>query len=256
MNASKMKYIAYGAMLCDHTAAFVLEPYLTGIGADASRDPLYNILRTLGRPALFLFAFFVAEGMRRTGSRVRYLTRLLLLALISEIPYDLCRAHRLCDNAHQSTILTLFLGGLLIAVWDLVGSLVKKSLPLQVAARAASIAAFGVLAVLLRTDYGFAGVYLILLFYLLYLRSDQYLLWIGALSMFFFFLTPYFGSMPICTAPFPEKGILLMLTEVSGLLALIPIERYNGEKGSMPGKLACYLFYPSHLILFYGLTLL
>lgn len=256
MNASRIKYIAYGSMLCDHTAAFLLEPYLNGTGAVSSDDPLYNVLRTLGRPALFLFAFFVAEAMRHTGSRVRYLLRLFLLALVSEIPYDLCRARVFWDPSHQNTILTLFLGGLLIALWDLLDPLKKGCLPLFYLLRAVSAAAFGVLAVLLRTDYGFAGVYLILLFYLLYLRTDRFVLWIGTLSMLLFFLVPYIGEVPLFHAPFPEKGMLLALTEVSGLLSLFLIDRYNGSKGRMPGKPACYLFYPLHLVAFYGLTLL
>ena len=256
MNASGLKYIAYGSMLCDHAAAFLLEPYLTGIGADAQADPLYVFLRTLGRPAFFLFAFFVAEGMRHTKSRMHYLMRLFFLAIVSEIPFDLCRKHMVCDSSLQNTILTLFLGGLLIAVWDRLESLRKRSLPLMYLVRAVVIAVFGAFAIALRTDYGFAGVYVILLFRLMYLRTEQFAVRMGFAVMALFFLKPYVEAPMMLMTSFPKEGYLLMMTQVVGLLALWPIERYNGEKGRMPCKILCYLFYPAHLLMFYGLTLL
>ncbi len=243
-------------MLCDHIAAFLLGPYLTGVGAEAEGDPLFVFLRSLGRPAFFLFAFFISEGMRRTGNRMRYLIRLALLAVISEIPFDLCRSHAAAGPPLQNTIFTLLLGALLIAVWDVLDPLQKRCLPLLYLLRASAVIMFGAAATLLHVDYGFAGVYAILLFYLLYLRTEQFTAKFGFAVMGLFFLSPYIEDPAILTTSFPMAGFLLMMTQVVGLLALWPIERYNGKKGRMPHRVICYLFYPAHLLLFYGLSVL
>lgn len=74
-----LKMIALACMVCDHTAAALLSPF----------DGCYSVMRMVGRLAFPIFAFLVAEGCRYTRSRERYLLRLGIFALVSEIPFDL-----------------------------------------------------------------------------------------------------------------------------------------------------------------------
>lgn len=45
--------------------------------------------RMIGRLAMPLFSFSIAEGYLHTGDKIKYLCRLGIFALISEIPFDL-----------------------------------------------------------------------------------------------------------------------------------------------------------------------
>lgn len=72
-----LKIIALTCMIIDHIGATVLD------------GPSFSILRWIGRIAFPLYAFMIAEGCRYTRSREKYLLRLGLFALVSELPFDL-----------------------------------------------------------------------------------------------------------------------------------------------------------------------
>lgn len=79
LTAFHLKLIALATMIVDHV----------GAALDIIPRVPYNLMRSIGRIAFPLYAFLIAEGCRYTRSRERYLLRLGLLALISEIPFDL-----------------------------------------------------------------------------------------------------------------------------------------------------------------------
>ena len=47
------------------------------------------IMRIIGRIAMPIFAFQIAVGFKKTHSKPKYMFRMLLLAIISEIPFNL-----------------------------------------------------------------------------------------------------------------------------------------------------------------------
>ena len=69
-----LRCVAAGTMFIDH------------IGVALFPGVLW--LRCVGRLAFPMFAFFLAEGVRLTHSRKRYLQRLVLFALLAELPFD------------------------------------------------------------------------------------------------------------------------------------------------------------------------
>lgn len=75
LTALHLKLIALMCMVVDHVGFSLLN--------DSSP------FRWIGRIAFPLYAFLIAEGCRHTKNRTRYLLRLCVFALISEIPYDL-----------------------------------------------------------------------------------------------------------------------------------------------------------------------
>ena len=83
--ADVIKLIAIVSMLIDHTGA-ILQSYLT--------PELYELMRGIGRLAFPLFAFFIVEGFLHTRSVGKYLLRLSVFALISELPFDYGTAGR------------------------------------------------------------------------------------------------------------------------------------------------------------------
>lgn len=74
MNKSdSLKLVAMVTMLIDHVGVIFF--------------PEVSWLRTIGRLAFPIFAYFIAQGFRYTSSRPKYFLRLLLFSLISQVPY-------------------------------------------------------------------------------------------------------------------------------------------------------------------------
>lgn len=94
LDEAVLKWIALVAMLVDHAALCFLWQTHGGTGYGLaletnSRYFLYSVLRWIGRTAFPVFAFGIAEGCRHTRNPRRYLRRLLVLALVSQLPFVL-----------------------------------------------------------------------------------------------------------------------------------------------------------------------
>lgn len=84
ISSATIKLVALGTMLVDHVGYFL---YRTGVVETDSF--LYLVMRCVGRVSFPLFCFLLAEGMERTTDRGKYLTRLLICAAASQIPYSM-----------------------------------------------------------------------------------------------------------------------------------------------------------------------
>ena len=207
-NATQLKILAIVSMFIDHTAYVMV---------DRAADPvLYHVMRGFGRLAFPIFAFFIVEGFFHTRSLRNYALRLLLLAVISEVPFDLCFERSPWDPTYQCTIWTLFIGLIAITAMSRVESVVWKFIV---------AAAFCGLAYLFKSDYDAYGVLLIEVIY--YLRPDR---------------------RRQCTV-----AGCLALYQTYACLAFVPLYFYNGKRGRQIGYLF-YIFYPAHLLLIYGLS--
>ena len=118
ITGSTLKLIALAAMLIDHIGAVILEPLIIrGSGASiglTSITALYTIDQimrlVIGRSAFPIFCFLLVEGFQRTSGVYRYAGRLLLFAIVSEIPFDLAIADTWMSTNWQNVFFTLFLG--------------------------------------------------------------------------------------------------------------------------------------------------
>ena len=222
LSGSALKLLAVVTMLIDHTA-ICLEPLLR-----QPRLPLfgrivtpYLALRFVGRLAFPIFCFLLAEGFRHSRDRRRYALRLLLFALLSELPYDLFHVSAL-DWTRQNVFFTLLLG--FLGIWVLEGF---RTQPWK------QLLGLGLLfaaAWKLGADYGWAGFLFILLVHLL--RK-----WPAA-------------QVLACSA---------MISWPVGVgLAFLPINLYNGQRGFVRSRwlqYAFYAFYPLHLLLLWRIHL-
>lgn len=171
MTQSTLKRLAVLSMLCDHIAKVVLStgvlrPMLGAMG----NLLLMTMLVVIGRLAFPIFAWFVAEGCRKTGNFPRYLGRMALFAVLSEVPFQLC-FYRAADYglriACHNVIFTLLLAAL--------GIYAAKVLMERRISKPAAALLSGVLATALgwglKTDYNAWGVVLVLMLY--YLPEDK-----------------------------------------------------------------------------------
>ena len=67
-----------------------------------------------------IFAFLLVEGFSNTIDKRLYFLRLLLFAIVSEPCYDLFFSGKLWDPYHQSIMITLLIGYIVMAVTELV----------------------------------------------------------------------------------------------------------------------------------------
>jgi len=209
LNDFQLKCIAVLSMLIDHIG-MILFPEVT-------------LLRMIGRLAFPMFCFLLVEGFYHTHNVERYMVRLGVFALISEIPFDLARFGVVLEFSHQNVFFTLFIGvAMMYGLQKYCGNLVKIVIIVLAMAFAA----------LLSTDYSFLGILLILVYYLL--RDDK----VGKLVL-------GAGWNLLSTTP----------VQYCGIFAVIPLGMYNGEKGRSL-KWAFYIFYPAHLLALYGIKML
>ena len=84
MTASILKIIAIISMLIDHIGA-----YLFYSGSDIVSQEGIDLMRSIGRMALPIFAFFLVVGYSKTKNSKKYISRMHLFAIISQIPFTL-----------------------------------------------------------------------------------------------------------------------------------------------------------------------
>lgn len=80
MSVFAIKLLALVTMVIDHSAYYLYGSSLIGHG-------LYFAMRTAGRIAFPLYAFLLVNGFEKTSDRGKYLSRLVLFAAVSQLPY-------------------------------------------------------------------------------------------------------------------------------------------------------------------------
>ena len=210
MSGAWLKLLAAVLMVADH------------VGYDLF--PGAVVLRAIGRPAFPIYAFLIAEGVFHTHDGKKYLLRLGIFALVSEIPYNLVLRRALFATDTQNVGWTLLLGALALLA---VRALRERG---QSVALCAVVCALCVLAAELgQTDYGGAGVLMILLYGLLREKNLRISVLLGTVA-----------------------GVALLvlrsgwMVELWGFAAILPLCAYSGERGR--AMRWYYAFYPAHLL--------
>ncbi len=206
MSSFQLKVIAITTMLIDHIGVILF--------------PEVIILRMIGRLAFPLFAFFITEGYRKTSDVKKYIKRLLLFSLISQLPFWTAFGM----DAGLNIFFTLVLGLLALYLKD------KYSTDIPVFLLA-------ILATLIGTDYGAYGV---LLIYIIHITRNNFAKMFSFVSIF------HIGFFMIFLL-LPENNIKLVYMQLPALLSILLIKFYNNELGYSV-KTFFYVFYPGHLI--------
>lgn len=229
INAKQLRLLAMALMVLDHLWATIIS------GNDW--------MTYLGRMAFPIFAFQIAEGYCHTADWRRYLKRLLLFALISEVPFDLIMSGSPFFIFHQNVLFTLALGLRAIVALDAF----REERTAKRAIRAAlAVAGSLLLGLIGMVDYGWRGVLTVILFWVLRQLPFEKL---GQLIMLWL-LNQVFFQGQVLPITLPGGGAFELATQAFAVLAVIPIWLYNGQKGRS-GKvfqLASYAFYPAQFL--------
>ena len=243
LTSGQLKMIAMGTMFIDHAAAAII----FGCGLNGMSPLVENIgiaMRLVGRMAFPLYAFLLVQGFMWTSDWSRYVTRMAVFALISEIPFDLMVAREIWYSHAQNTIVTLLVGLICMRMLEVVerqfgltirpagrlrrtedrngfgGKILGIALAVWTTAAAMFVAEF------LRGDYGAFGILLIVALYVFRHRPAEQV-----------------AAGCIATVLIYGFGAEVLFAWI----AFFFISRYNGERGRRLG-IVPYVFYPAHLL--------
>ena len=214
-----LKLIACITMLIDHIGAIFF--------------PSLKILRMIGRLSFPIYCFLLVEGAAHTKNAGKYALRLLICAIISELPYDLAFDGRLSLNS-LSVMATLLIGFGMLWAMEKAGNWWLRGFAIGIAM---------VLARVFHANYDWRGVLVIAVFALT--REKPFAWAIQAVTLTALFLGMPTSKLWIGSFGFPIQSL--------AVLSLIPIHLYSGRKvtSSRAVQWGFYLFYPLHLLALY-----
>lgn len=237
-------------MVLDH----VLKAFSNDIIVWMQNNQLYTytnymtfiIILSLGRIAFPLFAYMIAEGCKYTHNIKKYISRLILLAIISEVPFQyfisiLNNTPYTFSLTTTNVFFTLTLGAISIEGFRY---LKEKQALLWITYLPVIVCA--TLAQILNTDYAGIGVLFIFLWYSFKDSKHKYLpvIIFSVLLYCVFFLTSGILDYGLNSIIIFEA----IFDTCSSLLSILILKRYNGEHGKSI-KWFFYAFYPLHISL-------
>ena len=224
LNGSVLKLIACIAMLSDHLARFYLYRFpwanavwVTVAGKSVS---MLHLMQMFGRFAFPIFVFLLVEGFEHTGNRKKYGISLLVLAILSEIPFNLMSGNALLFEK-QNVMFTLLLGYLAMCSLEYFKGKPIISMVL--------LLVMFLLSRYMHADYQTAGFIFILLMY--GLRKVR--------------------VIQCITCP------IILSMKLMVFLSLLLTCMYNGKRGFIKTpflKYCFYTFYPVHMLVIYFLA--
>ena len=227
MSSFALHIIAMIFMLCDHMWATILD---------------YEWLTCIGRIAFPIFAFLITEGYIHTSNINKYIKRMVIFAIITEIPFNLMVSASPIYPFHQNVLWTFVISLLTLKYlnFDNTKNIFKSILIILLAI---------IIATVTMCDYFGAGVMMVVGFYIF--RKSKLLQLLMMIYVNMILLQGYSYPIDIAgyTYYFPQQGF--------ALLSLIFIWLYNGKQGYHAKwfKIFCYAFYPLHMLILYILTI-
>ena len=217
-------------MLCDHLWATVV--------------PGNDWMTCVGRIALPIFAFMIVEGYFHTRSLKKYVGRLALFAVLSEIPFNMVMGSSLFYPIHQNVLWTFLIAVFLI--WLNEKAKKKGKVWLRAVTCVGTVCLAFVLGLVTFVDYNYAGVLTVLVFY--FFRGRKWWHFVGQA------LCLYYINVEVLSGFYYEVNVfgqtMNLVRQSFALLALIPIWLYRGNQGPYNKviKNIYYWFYPVHLL--------
>lgn len=235
VNGNTLKIFACVCMFVDHIG-MILFPQIT-------------IFRAIGRLAMPIFAFFIAEGCKYTRNKPKYLLLMAILGILMmmvqyatvgmyfgnifvcfALSIALIYALQKCKQVIFEQKFKLFDNIFyLIAFWT---TFIFCALSCNI----------------LAVDYGFCGVMVAVFVSLPNFKGIK----AGCLNRV---------DTPVSRLVLLGIALLILAIDYGGnqllaLCSLIPLAFYNGERGKLRMKYFFYIFYPAHIVLLYGIAML
>ena len=212
--------------------------------------PREEIFRMIGRIAFPLFAYFIAEGCKYTKNKLQRFLTVFIIGSLYVLFYYIYEGEIYCN-----IFITFSISIAAIFLLQLIKKLIFNDKKIGLAI----LTAIGLLLILVATtylssivylEYGFRGVILALLVSLFDFKGVNAPRWLARLDN-------HFTELILFTA-----GLLLLCINANqgelqffSLIAVVLLLFYNGTVGSKKLKYAFYIFYPAHLLIIEGLSI-
>jgi len=203
-----LKIIAIIAMLIDHIGTVFIE------------YPIVIPFRIIGRITAPVMAFFIVEGYHYTKDVNKYIKRLFIFALISQVPFMLLFGNKL--NVLFTYLIAIIILEFFYKIEDKFISISFISILLTLS---------------LLTDWGIIGVLFVLIFHIFRENKIRKLLC--------FSLIVISNSIYLCIS-----SSLINIISLASLFAIIFILLYNNKRGKKL-KYFFYAFYPIHMLILF-----
>ncbi len=218
-------------MLCDHLWGTIV--------------PGNDWLNCIGRISFPIYAFMIVEGYFRTKNLRKYVSRLLLFAVLSEIPFNLAMGSSVFYPIHQNVLWSF-----LISLWLIhLNEKARKSGKVwkRILTGGLTVVLGYILGLVTMVDFFHAGIFMVLVFY--FFRQRNWWSFLGQFVCLWYINTEMLGGLAYewnlwgRTYFFARQGF--------AMLALIPIWLYRGKQGYHNKfiQYGCYAFYPLHLLI-------
>lgn len=226
LSSNALKILASIFMLLDHMGLLLF--------------PHIGWLRIIGRLAYPIYAFMISQGCIYTKNKLRYFLQVAGLAVLCQTPYFLYNG-----STYMSILVTFSLSILIIYALDYF----KKQIFAKNTSKSILGAVLVITAVLVTyifnrifmVDYGFIGS-LVPVLASLFTKPDE---------------KPKNSYLSIAML---TLGLIILSVDVGWIqhysLAAIPLLlAYNGKRGKLNLKYYFYIFYPLHLLVLQGLSM-
>ena len=223
--------LAMGFMLLDHMWATIV--------------PGNSWMTCVGRMAFPIFAFMIVEGYYHTSNFGRYVRRLLICAVLSEVPFDMMYGGTWFYPFHQNVIWTFLIA--LLAIYLIEKIKEKGKWVITVPAGAVIMAIAAIVGSFTFVDYYSYGVLTVFVFYLF--RGHKWYHYVGQLLGLYLvhgvLFTGQYYIIPLFGYDFELQQQALAIG------SLVFIWLYRGRQGlhNRFVQYGFYLFYPVHMLI-------
>lgn len=197
-------------------------------------------LGVIGASSLTIFAFIITESYRHTSNLNKYLFRVLLIAVVSALPYNLVYGDNLLVAKYYfNSALTAFICITSLYMYDKMNSRFTRIFFLIF---------IGVISTVLRFEWAPFVIILTLLlhifkdnkFYINYYIITGYLVIFGV-SLYILISKPDYSN---------QNELIMNICQIGCILPLPLLNRYNGQLGRKL-KWPLYIYYPVMLLVIY-----
>lgn len=207
--------LQYGILRLDETDNQTLLQAMAGGSSTMGVASIAVLFELLAGVALSIFAFLLVEGFQNTSNYKLYFIRLLVFALLSEVPFDYARTQKIISFDSQNSMLALVVGLILLYGVRMVQSDKGKHILLCACLLIAAI----IWCYFLRVEFGVFTIIIVFAYYILR-ESHGWRIFIGVIA-----------GLPM----------------VTGILAVYPLFIYSGKRGVEYNKYIFYFIYPLSL---------